>query len=320
MSDSYRCEYYAVLGVSPAATHVQVREAYHRRIRLVHPDLHRGGDEKIRTEAERTAAQLNEAWQVLGDPDQRERYDRARGWKASGPEGRSTDAGPPAGTDPSSQEDKSAPKAHTRNTLVWGSQLVYVSYVGVLIFLGLKAGALSTVLAFDASAWALLVAVPLWLLASSAILFGQFRLALEGPERPHGLVPFALALLYCNAAQALLDEAWHGLATGVAGLAVAVVLVEAWAWNDSIAHGGKRHDQLRGEAASAAALPLRHKIARQLGTSGPVDEHPTVTMLRNILAGPVEAVVAIWMVDLVAELTGWYGTLGVWESARALLG
>jgi hypothetical protein len=60
---------YDVLEVSPDVTSAELRRAYHRAARLLHPDLNPQADT---LEAMR---RLNDAWAVLSDPDRRRRYD-----------------------------------------------------------------------------------------------------------------------------------------------------------------------------------------------------------------------------------------------------
>jgi DnaJ domain len=60
---------YEVLDVDPEATRDEIRRAYLHRARLAHPDA--GGSEAGMKE-------VNLAWQILGDPDRRRRYDRER--------------------------------------------------------------------------------------------------------------------------------------------------------------------------------------------------------------------------------------------------
>lgn len=61
--------YYAVLGVTSDATRDQIRRAYRVKVRTAHPDT--GGDHEL-------FAQIAEAWEVLGNPDEREIYDADR--------------------------------------------------------------------------------------------------------------------------------------------------------------------------------------------------------------------------------------------------
>ena len=68
---------YDVLGVSPTASHDELRQAYRRQLRLTHPDT--GGDS-----TRFTAVQL--AWERVGSPSERAAYDRgapARGAHAA---------------------------------------------------------------------------------------------------------------------------------------------------------------------------------------------------------------------------------------------
>lgn len=69
---------YEVLGVDGAATDVELRRAYHRRARALHPDRHAGEPEDRRQVAERAMRELNAAWEVLGDAERRRRYDAER--------------------------------------------------------------------------------------------------------------------------------------------------------------------------------------------------------------------------------------------------
>lgn len=74
-------DWYAVLGVSPAASKAEVRKAYLARARQVHPDLDRArgpGSNRSWREANARAAEVNRAWEVLGDDERRREYDAAR--------------------------------------------------------------------------------------------------------------------------------------------------------------------------------------------------------------------------------------------------
>src|SRR6202044_1105857 len=62
--------YYDVLGVPRDADHDAIRRAYRKLARQYHPDLNSDSD------AEDRFKELGEAYEVLSDPDKRERYDR----------------------------------------------------------------------------------------------------------------------------------------------------------------------------------------------------------------------------------------------------
>jgi len=63
-------DYYEVLGVSRDADPDAIRRAYRKLARRYHPDLNSDN------EAEDRFKELGEAYEVLSDPDKRERYDR----------------------------------------------------------------------------------------------------------------------------------------------------------------------------------------------------------------------------------------------------
>ncbi len=63
-------DYYEVLGVSRDAEAAEIKKAYRRRARKYHPDVYTGAN------AEDKFKEINEAYQVLSDPDKRARYDR----------------------------------------------------------------------------------------------------------------------------------------------------------------------------------------------------------------------------------------------------
>ena len=70
MADKKR-DYYEVLGVDKNASEDDIKKAYRKLAKQYHPDLHPGDKE-----CEEKFKELNEAAQVLGDPDKRKKYDQ----------------------------------------------------------------------------------------------------------------------------------------------------------------------------------------------------------------------------------------------------
>jgi len=66
-------DYYEVLGVARTASEKEIKTAYRKLAREHHPDLHQGGAKKA---AEEKFKLINEANEVLGDPEKRSKYDR----------------------------------------------------------------------------------------------------------------------------------------------------------------------------------------------------------------------------------------------------
>jgi curved DNA-binding protein len=64
-------DYYNVLGVSNSATEKEIKNAYRKLARKYHPDLNPNN-----AEAERKFKQVNEANEVLSDPEKRKQYNR----------------------------------------------------------------------------------------------------------------------------------------------------------------------------------------------------------------------------------------------------
>jgi curved DNA-binding protein CbpA len=68
-------DYYAILGVSPAADPAVIKAAYRALAQLYHPDK---VEPSRKADATRRMAQINEAYAILGDPEARQAYDSAR--------------------------------------------------------------------------------------------------------------------------------------------------------------------------------------------------------------------------------------------------
>ena len=66
-------DFYQVLGVSRTASADDMKKAYRRLARQFHPDLHSGSK---KAEMEKKFQELNEAHEVLSDPDKRKKYDQ----------------------------------------------------------------------------------------------------------------------------------------------------------------------------------------------------------------------------------------------------
>lgn len=70
-------DYYKILGVEKDIPQEKVREAYRKRAKLFHPDLH-PDDPKAKAKFQA----LNEAYDVISDPDKRAKYDKyGEQWK-----------------------------------------------------------------------------------------------------------------------------------------------------------------------------------------------------------------------------------------------
>src|SRR5436305_14619765 len=70
-------DYYKVLGVDKKATEAQIKSAYRKRARKLHPDLNPNDKE-----AHKKFQQVNEANEVLSDPEKRKKYDQyGKDWK-----------------------------------------------------------------------------------------------------------------------------------------------------------------------------------------------------------------------------------------------
>src|SRR4029078_2040423 len=70
-------DYYKILGIPNTATQDEIKKAYRKLARKMHPDLNPNDKE-----AHKKFQQINEANEVLSDPEKRKKYDQyGKDWK-----------------------------------------------------------------------------------------------------------------------------------------------------------------------------------------------------------------------------------------------
>src|SRR5215218_10119135 len=77
-----RPDFYKVLGVGKGASAAEIKKAHRKLVREYHPDRNPGD-----ADAERRFKEVQEAYDVLSDPDKRRQYDRGTGPFGTGPGG-----------------------------------------------------------------------------------------------------------------------------------------------------------------------------------------------------------------------------------------
>ncbi|MEZ0164922.1 DnaJ C-terminal domain-containing protein [Kineococcus sp. LSe6-4] len=92
MQDWAEKDFYAILGVSHDADAAEVKKAYRRKARTLHPDANPGD-----AAAEQRFKEVGEAYAVLSDPEQRQQYDGIRAMVGGGARFSSGGGGGPAG-------------------------------------------------------------------------------------------------------------------------------------------------------------------------------------------------------------------------------
>ncbi len=68
-------DYYDILGISPNASLIQIKEAYIYKVNILHPDRLGAMPERIRIKAEEEIKKVNEAYTVLSSPGKKKQYD-----------------------------------------------------------------------------------------------------------------------------------------------------------------------------------------------------------------------------------------------------
>ena len=70
-------DYYSILGISKTASPEEIKQAFRKLARKYHPDVNPGNKQ-----AEARFKEINEAYEVLSDPDKRKKYDQyGQYWK-----------------------------------------------------------------------------------------------------------------------------------------------------------------------------------------------------------------------------------------------
>ncbi len=103
-------DYYKILGVSRSATQEEIQRAYRKLARKYHPDINKDPD------AEEKFKEINEAYEVLRDPEKRKKYDKlGTSWKHG------EEFKPPDGWDLHVEFEEN-PYGTTRKAYCWGTK------------------------------------------------------------------------------------------------------------------------------------------------------------------------------------------------------
>src|SRR3989344_4035811 len=68
-----KTDYYDILGISKGAPADEIKKAYRKQALEWHPDRHQGADKEA---AEKRFKEINEAYQILSDPQKKSAYDQ----------------------------------------------------------------------------------------------------------------------------------------------------------------------------------------------------------------------------------------------------
>ncbi|MGZ3602688.1 MAG: metallopeptidase family protein [Ktedonobacterales bacterium] len=106
-------DYYAILGLTTAASDEDIRQAYRSLAKRWHPDHYAMAPEEVGRQAERRMRAINRAHDVLGDPALRRDYDRRHG----------------VGTEYTPYWSDGAAAAHRRQAYGYGQRGTFASHV-----------------------------------------------------------------------------------------------------------------------------------------------------------------------------------------------
>lgn len=139
--------HYDTLGVKQGSSPTEIRKAYLRRARALHPDRQQGRSETDARRAEKAMQQVNIAWNVLSDPKKKSEYDKGLRPKKSGsPPSRPSAQRPPQQSPRPAAQRAAPPRTTQSNRQIDeepgdGSISVWAS-MPVLLVLGLLLGIL----------------------------------------------------------------------------------------------------------------------------------------------------------------------------------
>jgi len=137
--------YYTILGVPRTTSDADIKAAYREVIRQVHPDALPTASEYWKKQAEERARDINEAYQVLSDPDKRRQYDQQLD---AYPQSHSTQACSGNGSKDQSQKSSESvqppPAVARRPRMQFGFVFLGVFALGISIALWIKNSASSS--------------------------------------------------------------------------------------------------------------------------------------------------------------------------------
>ena len=106
-------DYYATLGVTKTATEKEIKQAFRKLARKHHPDVNPGDKT-----AEAKFKEINEAHEVLGDPEKRKKYDElGANWRMYEQAGRWRAVSPARGTSTSAAASRAAARTMTEDEM-----------------------------------------------------------------------------------------------------------------------------------------------------------------------------------------------------------